>query len=561
MLAVSLPAQVYSPRVLSEGQPDPTDLKRFANAICTRAGAATPRARAEAIWRYFLTDGRFVPPGFWYHIAGWAYEEPQGEVLDSLKLINSYGFGLCYHIAPVLADVWKAAGFADARVWFLTGHTVAEVFYDGAYHHYDSDMLGYSTIGRGAPRDSVVASVHQLETDPSIMLSKLKDPRHVDPALVDRPWYPADVNAGAIGDLALTFSSKDDNSLFAFQRSPAGYRTDFVLRPGERLVRYFHPERPGLYYLPYKFDGQTWTEFPREFAEYRIRTADGPRSQKDARLWGTGRFEYRPELGAALVETFTVQSPYVIIDAEFQLEASLAGTADRITLETSTDQGRAWSPAGELLGPFKGTWKAEPTVLTRSANGRRTAVSGRYGYLVRLTRTGGAKASSLLMLTRVQLNPRTLPALAAGRNQLTFESSTPQVHTPVAAPAAEVPQTAVAVKGAKWVAQHGQGYWVPEGGGPAEFVFRVSAPDGGTMDGFDAGARILDLSRGLAPDKFTAEVRSVPPLDSSKAEASIAWSRSPSGPFQTIWTYDPAPKWADASPSIARCDGPRWTVA
>ena len=58
--------------------------------------------RAEAIWRFFLTDGRFVPPGFWYHIAGWAYEEPMGEVLDPVKLMNSYGFGLCYQIAPVL---------------------------------------------------------------------------------------------------------------------------------------------------------------------------------------------------------------------------------------------------------------------------------------------------------------------------------------------------------------------------------------------------------------------------------------------------------------------------
>jgi hypothetical protein len=28
---------------------------------------------------FFLTDGRFVKPGFWYHIAGWAYEEPSGE--------------------------------------------------------------------------------------------------------------------------------------------------------------------------------------------------------------------------------------------------------------------------------------------------------------------------------------------------------------------------------------------------------------------------------------------------------------------------------------------------
>src|SRR5260370_839877 len=121
-----------------------------------------------------------VKPGFWYHMAGWAYEEPAGEVLDPVKLLNSYGFGLCYPIAPLLEAVYKAGGFEDARVWFLTGHTVAEVFYDGAYHYFDSDMMGYNAIGTGDPRTLPVASVHQIEQNGQIILSKLKGPRDVD---------------------------------------------------------------------------------------------------------------------------------------------------------------------------------------------------------------------------------------------------------------------------------------------------------------------------------------------------------------------------------------------
>ena len=545
LLAVAAPAQVYSPRVLLQGQPDPSDLTRFANGICDRADAATPRARAEAIWRFFLTDGRFVAPGFWYHIAGWAYEEPMGEVLDSLKLVNSYGFGLCYHIAPLLADVWKAAGFADARVWFLTGHTVAEVYYDGAYHHYDSDMLGYSTLGNGPPRNSTVASVHQLESDPSIMLSKLKGPRDVNPALVEKPWYPADVNAGAIGDLASTFSSAADNSVFPFERSPAGYRPDFVLRPGERLVRFFRPERPELYYLPYKFDGQSWTEFPREISEFKIRTPDGPRSQKDARTWGTGRFEYSPPLTNEPVQLFTVQSPYVIIDAEFQFAASLANESAHMEVETSSDDGRTWSLAGALRGSYSGKWAVEPAVLTRSEHGRRTAVSGRYGYIVRVTRSPGAEVKSLFLLTRVQHNPRTLPELAPGRNQLVYSASAPRFHTPLAVSASKAQESAVSVVNAHFVAAAGQGYWLPSGAGPAEMVFRLSARDGASLAAFDAGARFLDLSRSLAPDKLTAEVRTVPPVDSSAAAASIEWSASRQGPFQRIWTYNPNLTWTD----------------
>ncbi len=108
--AVTLSAQVYSPSLLREGQPDPTNLKKFAEAIYVQAGAHSPREKAEAIWRFFLTDGRFVKPGYWYHIAGWTYEEPTGEVLDPVKMLNSYGFGLCYHIAPLLQAVFEAGG-------------------------------------------------------------------------------------------------------------------------------------------------------------------------------------------------------------------------------------------------------------------------------------------------------------------------------------------------------------------------------------------------------------------------------------------------------------------
>src|SRR4051794_8604011 len=197
MMAVAAEAQVYSPKVLRKGQPDPTDLRQLATGIYSQAEARTPRERAEAIWRYFLTDGRFVKPGFWYHIAGWAYEEPMGEVLDPLKLINSYGFGLCYQIAPVLEAVYKAGGFEDARVWFLTGHTVTEVFYEGTYHYFDSDMMGYNPVGAGPVRERPVASVHQIEQDGGIMLSKLKGPKQVDSTTVDDLWYPADVREGA----------------------------------------------------------------------------------------------------------------------------------------------------------------------------------------------------------------------------------------------------------------------------------------------------------------------------------------------------------------------------
>jgi hypothetical protein len=84
--------------------------------------------------------------------------------------------------------------------------------------------------------------------------------------------------------------------------------------------------------------------------------------------------------------------------------------------------------------------------------------------------------------------------------------------------------------------------------GPADLIFHVSTPDAAPLSGLEAGGRFLDLSAGLAPDKFTAEVRKVAAIPANQPAASIAWSNSPAGPFQTIWEYDPHLQWKDGIP-------------
>lgn len=545
--ALAASAQVYSPTVLLKNQPDASDLGKLARGIYANARAKTPREQAEAIWRFFLTDGRFVKPGLWYHIAGWAYEEPMGEVLDPLKLLNSYGFGLCYHIAPLLEAVWKAGGCEDARVWFLTGHTVTEVFYDGRYHYYDSDMMGYNTTGHGPVKESPVASVHQIEDDGNIILSKLKSPTQVDARLVEEPWYPADVREAAIGDMAKLFTTTGDNWLFPFERAPHGHSMYFELRPGERLVRYFQPEGD-CYYLPYKFTGQVWKEFPQEVAQYQIKTADGPRSQKDERRWATGRIEYRVPTTGEATTVYEVRSPYVIIDAQFEFDAALASERQTLAVATSTDDGRTWLTAGSLRGPHHGSWRVERAVLTRSEHGRRTAISGSYGYLVRVTKDNGSELRSGTLLTLIQLNPRILPGLAPGRNNLIYTAGPPVGRHPVAVNTASVRNVAQMVSNARYVSENGQGFWIPATNGTADFIFRLSSPVAAPIAAFEAGGRFLDLSDGLAPDKFTAEVRTVAAVPANHPAASIAWSKSADGPFQTIWDYDPHLRWRDGIP-------------
>ncbi len=543
-LALTLHGQVYSPNLLRKGQPDSTDLKKFAAGIFAQAGARTDREKAEAIWRFFLTDGRFVKPGFWYHIAGWTYEEPTGEVLDPIKLLNSYGFGLCYHIAPLLEAVFKAGGFSDARSWFLTGHTVAEVFYDGGYHYFDSDMMGYNVPGDGPFQGKPVSSVHDLERNGNIILGKLAAPNKVKAGVVDNPWYPADVRAKAMGDLANLFTTANDNHLYPYTRYSVGHTMDFELRPGEQLIRYFEPEEPGLFYLPYKFDGKQWTEFPKEIAEYKIRTSDGPRSQKDGRLWATGRIEYTPRSVAnqpAVV--IDMPSPYVIIDAKFSMSVELPTGDSKLRVETSTDGGRTWALAGKIQGPHHGRWTTEPEVIAKTAHGRFTAVSGTYGYKVRITKpeSQGASINALELVSRIQLNPRTLPAVEPGENQFVYSADGPIRRVAISAPLGGMPKSSFEL-----ISQNGQQFLLPSKAATGEVTYELDA-NGSPLTGFDAGVRFLDLRGGLAPDKLTAETRQSG-MDTQRGEASMEWSLSPDGPFHQLAHYPEQLHWRDHNP-------------
>lgn len=553
-------AQVYSPDIAKVGQADTTNLKSLVQGIYQQYNAHTDREKAEAIWRFYLTDGRFVKPGIFYHIPGWAYEEPNGQVLDPIKLVNSYGLGLCYQDGPLLAATYKAGGF-KARTWFLTGHTVTEVFYDGAYHMFDSDELGYNPIGDGPLKQRDVASVYQLEHDKNIILKNVTGPTTSNPKTVDYPWYPADVRAGDMDGLAELYTTKDDNYLYAYKRYPQGSTMDFVLRPGERMVRYFRPASQDLFYLPYTYDGKEWKVLP-DFAQFHLKTSIGPRSEKDARMWATGKIEYRPPSISSGVSTthgqdasytFSMPSPYVIIDANFDMQVSLANAKDKLVAETSVDGGHTWTESASLAGPFNGPWNIHPAPLP-GAEGHHNAVSGTYGYLVRFTRQGAVKQSpgihDLLITTLFQLNPRTLPALTAGENVFHYHPGT-DVRTEIPVRASHLDNFASTIKNASYESQDGQGYWINKNAATADVIFKITAKKGEDLSGFDVGGRFLDLRQGIAPNKFTAEIRKVTPWPANEKDpgtASIAWSTSSNGPWTTLWTYNPKLTWLDGQP-------------
>ena len=188
--------------------------------------------------------------------------------------------------------------------------------------------------------------------------------------------------------------------------------------------------------------------------------------------------------------------------------------------------------------------------MIKSEHGTRTAVSGTYGYRVRISSSTNAQFRKVLLTTRFELNPRTLPELTPGNNELQYRA-TGQDRTEIPVRADNLDRFALKINHAQYSGSNGQGYVLNQGSEPGEITFVLAAPDGHELTGFDAGGRFLDLRDGLAPDKLTAEVRRIVPWPSRNASApaaQIAWSASPNGPYQEIWAYNPKLSWRDGQP-------------
>ena len=129
---------VQNPWVMLNGRGDWRTLAAVV-AEATR-GAETKAEKARTLYE-FVRRRRF-------HACTW-----DNECSDAIKALNVYGYTLCGNQAIVLRDLWNAAGLKTRRCRPI-GHSVAEVFYDGAFHMLDSDehVMEFSATTRPSAR-------------------------------------------------------------------------------------------------------------------------------------------------------------------------------------------------------------------------------------------------------------------------------------------------------------------------------------------------------------------------------------------------------------------------
>jgi hypothetical protein len=419
LVVPALQSREYAPRVLSPYHADAYSMKTFAQF--PRWRELKNDALAWEVYRYLADPRTGLFP------LGQGAQEGQDVmseyriVRDPVKLINVYGFGFCGVLGPTMAGVCADMGLGKSRTLILPGwhHVVAETYYDDRWHYLDLDC-------RAAFRrpDGSLASMAEAQRDAELW----KGPR-------GPLFFPLD----PLPQVRKAYAKTKIEPYHGFPFS--GHTMDYVLRRGETFTRWWTPQGGRWQHAPHFHQDA----FFRNLFE---RAPRGPRCKHEG--WtihshGNGRFVYQPNLTSRSADftdgvydaanvhpaargltlqragkghaIFEVRSPYVIVPLVNKLdttdddrEASVVQVdATGATLAISLDNGLTWKDLGEVRGSLDLT----------------PYVSGRYGYLLKLSLRGEpneAVVRALTITTWVELAPASLPALRQGKNRMEYRT-------------------------------------------------------------------------------------------------------------------------------------------
>ena len=134
--------KVMAPRVTTDRSVDCHSLESIVANVCTPA--MTDQEKAVALFRFVRR--------MMFHYPQRSERLHPKDDLDSLRLLNTYGYSLCSQQALVLVDLWRTAGIKSI-CWGMPGHCTAQAWYDGSEHWFDPLIGAY--VYRGALRAPV----------------------------------------------------------------------------------------------------------------------------------------------------------------------------------------------------------------------------------------------------------------------------------------------------------------------------------------------------------------------------------------------------------------------
>ncbi len=416
-------------KVVSDKVPDMTNLETWKKAHI-REGMSDEE-KALVIWKTVRTfQHQDAPP----------VEHLQGEdvVQDPFKVYNVYGYAFCSVASCGVEALSRHVGL-QARGRIINSHSVPEVFYDGAWHLLDGSLMCYfpKADGKAASVDEIMAGVKEwYEKNPGYKGdgTKLgqfmrqggwrKGPEVLRrcPQYDENGWFEA-----ATHGWYSTMQEYDGsaNGIYEYGYSQ-GYQVNVQLRAGERLTRNWSNKglhvnmkdggAPGCLTMKTGSDSLRYTPKDGDLAPGRV---------------GNGTLEYEVPVGsrayrggALAVENLEEgrvrvkdpAKPGVLILRMPSSYVYLGGKAafkstGKLVVSFSDNHGLDWKELAKLPSAGEQTLDLSPHVFRR------------YDYRLKFEFTGGGAGLERLRLEHdLQHSQRPLPALAEGKNTLTFSA-------------------------------------------------------------------------------------------------------------------------------------------
>lgn len=399
---------VVNPWIMRSGTVDTRSLQSIVDSIVQPG--MSDKEKARRLWEYEIHTR--------FHAT-----TQDDEVSDAVKRINVYGYTLCYDESKVLSDLWRAAGLR-VRQGFPSGHSLAEVFYDGGWHLLDSDESIISLL-----RDNeTIASEAQVVADHDLMKRT-----HTYGVLADDNRMTDESSA------ALLYYEGERSGE---QPGMTHHTMDFTLRPGESIAWLWNPANR-FHAQPFSFggdDGDNWNQRWRVLAH----AMDGeltysPELSKPSTLSfiHTQSIDQKAAgpLGAGLylaahegTVDVPVKSAYGIVGGRIEVDfARRQADTGSVEISISMDQGQSW----------KHVWASAPSDVTRMYVDldpffKRTDPA-RYEYILRFTLRGDVDTvpvalNGFYLRSTLQMAPLAMPGVALGTKEFLYSDQTPGQH-------------------------------------------------------------------------------------------------------------------------------------
>ena len=463
-------AVVANVKVLSDKVKDVSSLEAWKKSYI-REGMSD-KDKALAIWETLVAHQyQDSPPS--------EFLNNEGSVQDAIKMFNVYGYSYCGVAANEIASLARYVGL-NCRISTIVAHVLPEIEWDGRWHMLDASLINFFVF-RDEPPDAVngkfsralsnyavpngrIASIEEIQAavrewydaNPDY-LDQPKNPKgkpkgndaklrkyHAEGGwlgwkngprlLADSPFYGGDgwLPAKTHGWYS-TMQEYDGSAYFPYEAGYSmGYHVNVRLRPGEKLIRNWsnkglHVNMDGTGGAPGSLKATigkgNWaycTKFG-DIAPGRVGNGEliynvPVDASLEKNAWrfenlvlDAGTLKAKDDARQGILE---IRNPcsYVYLKGEVTLDATV-GEGGSIRVFLSDNNGLDWTEAGKL--EKSGEQKIDLSKL----------IIRRYDYRVRILLSGkGTGLKALGFRHDVQHSQRPLPALARGKNTITFSA-------------------------------------------------------------------------------------------------------------------------------------------